>query len=222
MTHKCNNCVIATRILLLTAQVLVHSTDTFFLRLNLIFYLLPQQQGTLMPTHSETIKSTYQRRRRRQQHPTPPTTTPKHDPTALVDVHPAPPVPTLPKSTIQHIISLCCFPHPRKPQRRSLSPPPASPIFPISSTTQSESTYTSFPAPTFAHNGQPRALDSRLHTDSISSFSSESNCRGGNADPAYSEGSSKEIPDSNTTQQDRTPPQLQLPTLTCPYSHPQT
>lgn len=103
---------------------------------------------------------------------------PKHDPTALVDVHPPSPSRTLPKNLICQAISLCCFPCPRKPHRRIQPDPtsrPSSPLPPLSvepvfsppfnpgRRLGNRSTYTSFPAPVFRHNGQPRALDSRLH-----------------------------------------------------------
>ncbi|KAL8916670.1 MAG: hypothetical protein Q9208_008370 [Pyrenodesmia sp. 3 TL-2023] len=101
---------------------------------------------------------------------------PKHDPTALIDVHPPPSSLASPSSVLSQVISLCCFPHPRKPHRR---PPrrPSSPFLPQSvepvfssssaATSRHRSTYTSFPAPIFHHNGQPRALDSRLHPNAI-------------------------------------------------------
>lgn len=101
---------------------------------------------------------------------------PKHEPLALVTVHTVSPS----RSLVDKVVTLCCFPHPRKhskphPYPRTptscssasascLPPPPrlsTEPVFDSASC----STYTSFPAPTFTTNGQPRALDSRLYPD---------------------------------------------------------
>lgn len=226
MTLNCNARVIEARMfqLIVCMRAILDSHNHFRTStwISSTYSLTVQRPGPPMPTHIEISKNTYMRRRRRQDQTNSATVTRKHDPTALVDVHPAPLARTLPKSIIQQLISLCCLPHPRKPQRHPssshLSPsPPPSPTLPVSSTAQSESTYTSFPAPTFALNGQPRALDSRLHTDSDTPFLPETGPQERKAVLAQDK---KKIggantPDSKTTNQNTTP-QLRLPTLTCP------
>ncbi|KAL8730344.1 MAG: hypothetical protein Q9166_004109 [cf. Caloplaca sp. 2 TL-2023] len=99
----------------------------------------------------------------------------KHDPTALIDLHPSPSPLKLPETLPLplKLISLVCPSNRRRaPQRHptcSLSPAPTpDPIYPSSSSPPPDkggTTYTSFPPPTFHHNGQPRALDSRLYPD---------------------------------------------------------
>ncbi len=97
----------------------------------------------------------------------------RHDPSALVDLHPAPPLKDVPETLPLplKLISVLCPPRRRKdPQRHPPSPavlplpsPGSDPI--LAPSFAHSSTYTSFPPPTFHHNGQPRALDSRLYPD---------------------------------------------------------
>lgn len=96
----------------------------------------------------------------------------RYDPSALVDLHPAPPPKDIPETLplpLRLISALC--PHRRRKDSPCHSSPPASSppstesLSPVLSNSAHASTYTSFPPPIFHHDGQPRALDTRQYPD---------------------------------------------------------
>ena len=100
----------------------------------------------------------------------------RYDPSALVDLHPAPSrkdVPVTIPLPLRVIFALCPLRRRKDswhlPSKTVSSSTSIESVSRMPSSCAHASSYTSFPPPTFHHNGQPRALDTRQYSDSTAS-----------------------------------------------------